>query len=292
MSDEQTTTEVRQAIKQFRDGIHHAIDLTPDTRQESEGFYMDGWHAARHAFRQGELSGHKEAMEQFAQFKLGFIEAPEKRHEYDDPEIDHEVLETPAQYLEGMEAYDKAYLAGVEAAKDRVDWRLFQQGYIDAQGGFEKPQKEKPSYLKGWELYQTAYQKGFVEGERKTTSMLLAKKEKEYKKAYEKLVNHFAPIVLSHPQFKPDDWEIPDLSKSNLEGAVYSVRVTDSDKAAESQPTIPPDGNESESHMMEPDVPAPPPGTSASIEPLMDQADPRLTSESVTGTPPGVQFKV
>ena len=142
MSDEQTTTEVRQAIKQFKDGIHHAIDLTPDTRQESEGFYMDGWHAARHAFRQGELSGHKEAMEQFAQFKLGFIESAEKRSHYlyPDPEIDPDELTQPSnEYLEGMEAYHKAYLAGVAAAKDRVDWRLFQQGYVDARGGFEKP---------------------------------------------------------------------------------------------------------------------------------------------------------
>ena len=287
MSEEQTAKEVKQAIKQFRDGIHHAIDLTPDIRQEVEGFYMDGWHAARNAFRAGEQSGHRETMEQFAQFKLGFIEAPEKRHQFDDPEIDPDELEQPPdQYIEGIEAYDKAYLAGVRAARSEVDWRLFQQGYVDARGGFEKPQKSKPSYLKGWELYQAAYQKGFAEGERVTTSQILAKGEKGYKKAYEKLVNHFAPIVLTHPQFKPDDWGIPDLSKSNLEGAVYSVRVTDSDKAAESQPTIPPDGNESESHMVEPDVP------SATIEPLVDQTDPSLFSESITGNPPGVKFIV
>lgn len=269
MSDEQGKTEVERDIQEFKDGVDHALKLTPDIRQEADGFYMDGWHTGRWAFHQGEQSGRKEAMEQFAQFKLGFIEAPKKRHVYDDPEIDPDVLETPAQYLDGMEAYEKAYLAGARAGQVRnneVDWRLFQQGYIDAKGGFEKPQKSKPSYLKGWELYQAAYQKGFAEGERVTTSQILAKGEKEYKKAYEKLVNHFAPIVITHPQFKPDDWEIPDLSKSNLEGAVYSVRVTDPDKAAESQPSIPPDGNESKSHMAEPDVPAPPPGPLASIK--------------------------
>lgn len=267
MSDEQGKTYVERMIQEFKDGVDHALKLTPDIRQEVDGFYMDGWHAARHAYRQGELSGHKEAMEQFAQFKLGFIEAPEKRYQLDDPKLYIDELTQPSdQYLEGMEAYDKAYLAGVRAARTEVDWRLFQQGYIDAQGGFEKPQKEKPSYLKGWELYQAAYQKGFAEGERVTTSQILAKGEKEYKKAYEKLVNHFAPIVLTHPQFKPDDWGIPDLSKSNLQGAVYSVRVTDPDKAAESQPTIPPDGNESESHMAEPDIPMPPQGHSPSIK--------------------------
>ena len=220
MSNEQEhePTEAEQTINHLKDGFHDAEYRGIDTRQLGNAIYLEGMRLFKAAFAKGEHSGRKTGLALLNQFKLGFIEAAERqRREYTDAELEFSDDDTspPDEYLEGMEAYDRAFLAGREKAEqereraERHDrFRQFYRGFIDAQGGFEKPQDENRYYHEGFMAHHKTHSAGYEKGARNTAAQLLDKNERHYKDTCDRLVRHFAPIVLSHPQFKPPGWDV------------------------------------------------------------------------------------